>query len=410
MRCKNVVCPNGQFKVVCSPSSDAQCANCSKCSVGFFLSGCGGSTDGICQACTNKYEIQVCGAQQSNASVSYYVGAGDIGVDNCPWVCAESYYRSADTCKSCTVSSCAIGAYRTNCTSNADGTCASCSNLPENAQFTSAGSPFNADNCLWACNTNFFSSNTSVGVCIPCKMPGQCKAGRYLAPCTQTTDYSCQLCTAKRDHSGYVQGTACQFECNSGFFQNGSNCVPCSIDKKCGPKQRLVNCSSNYDTSCTSCLEGVEFLVLDSGQQQCKNCSKLSCKTFGTYLESCSPLADATCAACTLAQLNSFYTSLGSPDMNNCSWACNAGYTKSLSENVLECQACPPGTFSQQGNVTCSECPAGTFSPVVAGTSSLVCIPCSAGTFSAQTGATSLTSCKDCNLGMLSRHCRSIIL
>ena len=392
VRCSNLVCPVGQFAVPCSSHADAHCANCSPCPVGFYLISCISSMNTSCAACSNKYEYLQCGSQISNYSLSFYIGSGDTGLDDCPWQCVATYYRSGDTCKSCTTTSCAVGLYRTNCTLTSDGNCVSCSKLPENAHFTSSGLPMNVDNCKWECNANFFLQNSSL-LCKSCTSI-QCQAGEFLAPCTQNTDYRCQACGSKPDHSRYVNGAPCAYECNTGYFQNGSTCLPCS-NLVCGQNQRIVNCSSTHDTSCTSCLQDVEYLVEVSGRTECRNCSLVLCNMSGTYLQSCSAVADAKCVACSLGPLNSFYISSGSPDMNNCSWICNAGYVKSMGV----CIACLAGKFSQQGDTECFDCPSGKYSSFSAGTSPGVCIVCSVGTYSTESGATSVDICQRCQVG-----------
>ena len=391
--CSKLSCPAGTFAVPCSPDSNAYCMSCSSCQVGYYLSDCSGQ-DGVCIPCTNKYEINLCASSNSSNSVSFYTGSGGIGLNNCSWMCAASYFRSGDMCRSCSTTSCGMGSYRTNCTSNADGVCTGCSKLPENALFTTAGNPYNSDNCQWVCINLFYRKNSS-SECTPCTSV-QCNIGEVISPCTATSNYNCQPCSNKPNFSTYNQIGGCGFECISGYFLNGTLCSQCNFKRTCPGQQRAVNCTSKHDTYCTSCLEG-QFLENIDGSSLCRNCSKKECNDVGTYLQLCSDLSDAVCANCTQKPMNSYYDGNGSPGMNNCSWSCTAGFQKSPS--LQNCQACPAGKFSQTGNKSCTSCKAGTYSAINGATSPDTCRGCDAGKFSTAAGATSITTCQSCQVG-----------
>jgi hypothetical protein len=377
---------------VCSAYADAKCMKCSSCPVGSYRKGCNAYQAGICSKCSTKYELQQCNTLQDTESVSVYTSSGDLDQDNCAWLCIPSYYRFASMCRVCSTSTCNVGSYRGNCTSLTDGPCTSCTNLPENAYFESAGNPFDADNCTWMCNQGFYRANQS---CLPCQRPAQCGLGKYLSVCTQDTNFACKHCNNKPEFANYIDGESCPFECEVGYFKNGNLCSQCSSTFDCGFGQRYINCTSSHDALCSNCLVGLQYAASSIGGVECRNCSDIICSENGTYAELCSPVNDAICVSCTNGPSNSYYDSPGSKAMNNCSWQCNEGYRKSEGT----CLSCLAGTFSQRGSSVCMLCPAGTYSAKLAASSSSVCSLCGAGKYSPQAGAKSQITCQNCPVG-----------
>ena len=368
---------------------------CSDCPVGTYLSGCKSTQAGACLGCSTKYELQQCSDLSVNKtdSVSFYYSAGDMDQDNCEWQCTASYYRFASMCRPCTTDTCMVGFYRTNCTSSNDGVCVPCTKLPENSRFVSSGFPMNIDNCQWSCESNFYRANQS---CLPCQLTVQCSIGEVLNPCTNNSNYICTQCQNKPAFAIYTKGENCPFECDTGYFKNGSLCAKCSQDVICRADQRYVNCTSSHDALCTNCQEGVQYAVANNiNGFDCHDCRVISCDQNGTYAELCSAVQDSKCSPCTLGPTNSYYVSPGFLASDSCLWQCNDGYQKSLSA----CLACPPGKYLQQGYNECTLCPAGTYSANLAASSSLVCTLCGAGKFSSQAGATSQIICKNCQVG-----------
>ena len=106
---------------------------------------------------------------------------------SCQTSCVAGYYKSGISCLACDTTSCAVGQYRQACTAATNGQCVPCTKAPPNAQYISAGIPYNSDACTWACMTNFFSSGTT---CSPCST-GSCPALQSRTPCTAYSDSVC---------------------------------------------------------------------------------------------------------------------------------------------------------------------------------------------------------------------------
>ena len=387
---KNLNCPSGQYQVQCTGNTDAHCLSCSSCALGYYVHNCRSDHDGICTECSNKYETQRCNS--GNTSVSFYTGFGNLDANDCAWECINSFYKSNGVCLPCTTTQCAIGLYRTNCTSSADGYCIPCSNLPDNAYFLSAGLPFNYDNCTWTCNHDFFLDEKS-GVCTPCSQPTQCNLGEYLAPCRATSNYLCQPCTNNPNNSIFSARGICTYQCEVGYFFNSqSRCETCNYSTVCPNDQVLVNCTPTFDSFCSYCKDN-EYLK----GQNCSKCTDRTCLDIGMYLQPCSPVADSRCSFCTNAPLNAYYVSSGGVGNSNCSWQCNAGFQPNFSNQF--CLPCSSGSYSQRGNTSCALCPAGTFSSIAAATSSTSCNSCPKGKYSNIAGASSALVCLECPAG-----------
>jgi hypothetical protein len=391
-------CSPDQF-LTCKNATSFVCQNCSKCMTGEYLVNCSAGANSTCIPCTNKYEVSQCGAP--NITISLYTGPGLL-TSNCPWKCVDSYYNSGGVCKECSISSCSIGTYRGPCTEFLDGPCISCTGKPDNAFYTSTGVPYNRDNCTWQCNAQFYLQTVgNVSKCTACKQPSTCPIGEYLAECQGRENYACKPCSAI-SNAFYISQGSCDFECNSGYFQNGSTCQPCSTNVVCISGQERQNCTAKHDAVCTQCKIGIEYqLLAQNGSYLCLPCSKTLCTNVGKYREQCSAAADASCASCTNGPMHSNYTSAGANGENNCTWQCNAGFeaTKQNSSGNFVCSACTPGKYSRQSDPACISCAAGTYSAQYGMTSADLCIPCQAGYFSTEVGATSISVCNPCPVG-----------
>ena len=384
-------CGSGQYLVACDATMDSECKSCSKCSIGNYLQGCQADHDGRCVGCSNRFvEGNPCSA--TSVTLSIYTGPGDLDANNCPWVCADLYYKSNSVCLPCSTTQCNIGFYRNKCSASADGLCTLCTNLPDNALFVTAGSPFSADDCGWACNTGFYRDYS--GHCSAC-MPASCNVGEILVQCNATADYKCQACTGKPDHSIYIAYGSCSTKCADGYFNSNNSCQACNYTIACPQNKRFVNCTSGYDSFCTGCPQSQEYLALTT--VTCKNCSVRVCLEIGTYLEPCSPAQDAMCVSCTQAPPNSYYISPGSVGISDCLWNCTAGYQRNSITNV--CLPCPAGSYSERGDSSCTLCPAGTYLLVPAAVLFSSCIHCTNGKYATIKGASSFSVCLDCSTG-----------
>ena len=167
--------------------------------------------------------------------------------------CADEFYPAnigpKMYCRDCSKEICTqVGTYRSACpwdgvsgTSDVgDSECISCSNFkPLNSEYTTAGDPYNANNCKWSCLAGFYKeyvpplephAGDNAWACKRCTLEA-CPVGMYiLTNCTTTEDRTCAPCTNKRpDQSQYTSsGTAsgtCEWQCNEGFEQTGQSCV-----------------------------------------------------------------------------------------------------------------------------------------------------------------------------------------
>jgi hypothetical protein len=282
--CSNPTCPTGQYATVCTPTANS-----------------------VCQSCTNLPANGV------------YTGAGQRGDPNsCQTGCQTGFWKQGSRCVACTTTSCAVGQYRGACTATSDGQCMYCTNAPAYSQYSSAGTPYNANTCSWTCRTGYYISGTT---CASCSSPS-CPVGKYATTCTPTANSVCQSCTnlpANGVYTGAGQRgdpNSCQTGCNTGFWKQGTACVACTT---------------------TSCA-------------------------VGQYRGACSASADGRCVSCTNAPWNSQYTSAGSPyNANACSWACSTGYYLSGSR----CAAC-----------SSLYCPVGKYATICTSTADSSCQPC----------------------------------
>ena len=377
--------------VACKATTDATCMDCSKCSIGMYILDCQVDHDGECVECSNRYvDGNPCSA--NSVMISMYTGPGDLDANNCPWVCADSFYKSNAVCLLCSTAQCNVGFYRTSCSASADGICIPCTSLPDNAHFVAAGFPYSADNCGWICSKGFYLDAS--GRCSVCT-PISCDVGETLVQCNITANYNCQSCSSKPDHSVYTAYGSCRSTCADGYFDSNHSCDSCVYNLVCPENERFVNCTSEHNSFCTGCRQGEEYLELKT--LTCKNCSEIVCQENGTFVEPCSPAQDATCVSCTQAPSNSYYISSGNIGISDCAWHCNAGYQLNFRTNL--CQPCHSGAYSERGDSSCTLCTEGTFSLLPASAWFSGCVDCPVGTYATIKGASSPTVCLDCPVG-----------
>ena len=76
--------------------------------------------------------------------------------------CAPGLSMTPNGCSLCNSSLCPVGQYRNRCDVSNGGQCLGCSKKPPNSIYTSAGNPYNQDNCTWSCVQGYVLSG---GVC-----------------------------------------------------------------------------------------------------------------------------------------------------------------------------------------------------------------------------------------------------
>ena len=207
----------------------------------------------------------------------YTSNANLFSPNTCAWECVTGFVRTGDVCVPCTTAPCAIGQYRGVCTKTAQGSCQPCTIRPPNSVFTGSGEPFDSNTCAWKCVVGFFRSP---GGCSACSTSA-CPAGQYRLPCSESADGTCVPCTAKPANSDFT-GAAIPY---------------------------------NHDQCPWACSPG---FFKQGGA--CAVCSSSSCNV-GMYRGPCSPEHDGACQQCTNAPENSVYVGAGTPyDSNSCAW------------------------------------------------------------------------------------------
>ena len=107
---------------------------------------CGARSDAVCEACTSK-----------PANASYLTSGQPWDADNCTWQCDVGFWRSGESCVSCTTAACGAGWYRGECEAEADAACLPCNSgqLPKYSHFIASA---NASACKWSCNVLYHGS------------------------------------------------------------------------------------------------------------------------------------------------------------------------------------------------------------------------------------------------------------
>ena len=146
-------CPEGYFK------QKGSCLACTKsaCNVGFFRGVCRSYSDAACKACTTKPK-----------NARYLTSGQPWDADNCTWMCEKGFWRSGDSCVSCTAALCPAGHYRGSCDADHDAPCHACniSLIPKHSHFTGSEEPYA---CAWSCNAGY--NDTVDGKCVPSTAP-----------------------------------------------------------------------------------------------------------------------------------------------------------------------------------------------------------------------------------------------
>jgi hypothetical protein len=384
MPCSTSDCPAGQYRTQCTVTADSKCIPCTNskpanavysssgsplnsnncqwaCATGFFLKGdacaacntascpvgqyrsaCTANADGVCQPCTK--------ADKSNAA--YSTAGVPYNTDTCAWACNTGYYKTGGLCRACTATSCAIGQYRSPCLSESDGACLACTIKPASSDFVAPGSPYNANNCAWACVGGYYQSG---GACYQCTSTA-CATGQYRSKCTATSDGRCVPCTNPIPQNAVYSSAgspydsnSCAWVCNPGYYKSGGLCQPCSTTR-CEAGLYRGPCTATGDGPCVACTSKPTSSNFVGGGNPyntnscpwgcvpgyyttgatCEICATSACGV-GFYRTACRVATNSQCTPCTnTLPANAAYTAAGSPfDSNNCAWGCNVGYFKS---------------------------------------------------------------------------------
>ena len=196
--------------------------------------------------------------------------------------------------------------------------------------------------------------------------------------------FQCPLMVLYWNVTGATNASQICTGCEPGWFLNQTSC------QSCQPGSYSVNLSQ---TACTLCPPGA-FSVIPGAASAgvCQACplgtyqdtpGSTACVPCppGTFGPSLGADSSARCLACPDDTAN---PSQGATNSTAC-LPCQVGYAS----NLVNCSACPPGTFFVNG--TCSPCPPGAYSSAPGQTA---CSLCPAGTAQALPGS---PSCEECS-------------
>ena len=133
--------------------------NTSECGTGYYRGQCGSSWDAGCEACTTKPQ-----------HAGYLTPGRPSDTDNCSWSCDAGYWRSVQSCVTCTTSACPAGQYRDSCGEYQDARCLACdaATIPKYSHFIGS---LDVHTCAWACNVGYNYNQTSPGECVSSVAP-----------------------------------------------------------------------------------------------------------------------------------------------------------------------------------------------------------------------------------------------
>jgi len=247
-------CPAGSFTLGCDVAQNdpGVCQTCAECAPGQRRVGCGGLSQGSCEACPPG---------------SFQGG------------------RSAEpSCLPCSQFDCLEHEYIVSeCSATADRVCGTCAD---------AAAACDVGTYLEGCG------NSSSGACVPCAPCDQ--PGHYRASCHALSPGTCTPCSSGFFHPGTGDPAAC-LPCTSAC--NGSSTSSYVAE----------TCSASNDTTCAACsgltcpmgFYRVGCGVAD-GEGECKRCAQCYA---GSFISSeCTPEANTICQPC--AACNATYQEL----------------------------------------------------------------------------------------------------
>ena len=323
---------NSRYSCTNRPSNSAYTSdgngsnNCSwACNTDYYKSGNSCAAVGTGYYSPNRNNSRSsCTTKPSNSA---YTSDGN-GSNNCSWACNTDYYKSGNSCAAV-----GTGYY----SPNRNNSRSSCTNKPSSSAYTSDGNGRN--NCSWACDTDYYKSGNS------CAAVGT----GYYSPNRNNSKYSC---TTKPSNSAYTSdgngSNNCSWACDSEYpLKMGNNCfsMACGAGSyrkerisstnggACVDNERSIYVNPNDYSSPFNPLRVCSSVDNEAHCRSQRNCRWLS--NFRHISHDCSPVETGYYSpgnnnnrySCTNKPSNSVYTG-NSYSSNNCSWACNSGYTE----------------------------------------------------------------------------------
>jgi len=195
MLCSRNACAAGSYTVGCGGTSEGSCQGCAPCDAGFYNDGCLRDTSGTCAACPPDT-----------------FALGQVVCSSCDAVCGEGTFAvgcggaSQGSCQAC--GDCAAGQFRAGCTGISPGTCEACTGC-EVGEYTAGCSgrsgPGACETCLEG--TYALEAGLRINACLPCL---ECSGGMVVYDCTATTGPgTCGECPAGQYTSGGRCGSCC---------------------------------------------------------------------------------------------------------------------------------------------------------------------------------------------------------
>jgi hypothetical protein len=266
------VCLKNYFK---NGSACTKC-NMSICEAGYYRETCefGSIADAACLPCSKPdwkansrltvsevFNTDSCG-HTCNAGFFKTAFALTYNVTNGSRVKTET--RMELRCSACNFTSCEVGFFRnvSACSDLSNAICVPCTGPNTGfSYFTSAGSPYQTDQCDWECDSGYWMNETLQG-CQQCEHL-LCPTGQYRLSCGGRSPGVCTSCTNAPANSNYTEsvlpidaplglqgrtaaihdGRVCPWRCNPGYWRNSSTCVACN-QSSCP--------SGSYRSQCTT--------------------------------------------------------------------------------------------------------------------------------------------------------------
>ena len=145
-------CPAGAFSNLTDAENTGSYSNTSTpCPAGTYSAAIQVVSAATCTPCPAGTSSEQVGASSSSTCTA----------------CASGTTSAAGSreCPACSTGSCAVGEFRGACAAATDAPCWPCSAPPEHAVHTGAGQPFDADDCAWECESDFFKTNSTCAAC-----------------------------------------------------------------------------------------------------------------------------------------------------------------------------------------------------------------------------------------------------
>jgi len=270
--------------------------------------------------------------------------------DNCAWQCSLGFQQSgASLCVPCVgvPSSCGVGMYLGYAAGSQCARCLPCTNTVANSLYTTAGVPNGPNTCRLTCNPGYYvdpdyglDAFGNPVACSPCSRPVCVRGSSYLVGCAYTADAYCQQCSQCPTstqvltpcsvgadtvctgcdpsllpaNAAWVSSGCALWQCNSGYYQSGFECVPCRTAASCKISDRFGYAAVQGCGVCTPCNASVLLpFQCFNGDGQCGTtywCGFTTTTTLALVSTSTSHYAQSTSSAISTTTTPPHYATL----------------------------------------------------------------------------------------------------